>query len=75
MTDTAKRLVHLRGLPTDSHSSYLRGAAAAPSFIRTALASDHGNLASERGVEIGREIDLVDCGDVLAANMRQLARA
>lgn len=64
MTDIAKRLVHLRGLPTDSHSSYLRGAAAAPGFIRTALASDHSNLASERGTEIGREIDLVDCGDV-----------
>jgi arginase len=64
MTHTAKRLVHLRGLPTDSHSSYLRGAAAGPGFIRKALASDHGNLASERGLEIGREIDLVDCGDV-----------
>ncbi len=65
MRDAAKRIVHLWGLPTDSHSSFLRGAAAAPDFIRKALASDHSNWASERGAEIGREIDLVDCGDVL----------
>jgi agmatinase len=57
-------LVRLIGLPTDSHSSYLRGAAAGPAAIRTALASDHSNLAAENGLELGADIRLEDKGDV-----------
>ena len=56
--------IHLIGLPTDVHSSFLRGPARAPAAIRAQLASEHGNLASERGSEIGLEIDLVDRGDL-----------
>lgn len=56
--------IHLIGVPTDVHSSYLRGAAKAPAFIRAQLASDHSNMACERGFEIGREIELVDRGDL-----------
>ncbi|MBB5687235.1 agmatinase family protein [Sphingobium boeckii] len=56
--------IHLIGLPTDQHSSYLRGPAKAPALIRAALFSDHGNPASERGTEIGVEIDLIDGGDL-----------
>lgn len=52
------------GIPTDHHSSFLRGPAKAPAAIRAALASDHGNNATERGTEIGDDIDLVDTGDV-----------
>ena len=52
--------VRLIGLPTDSHSSYLRGAAAGPAAIRAALASDHSNMASERGFDILVE----DAGDL-----------
>ena len=44
-----KTRVRLIGLPTDSHSSFLRGAAAAPAAIRAALCSDHGNMAAESG--------------------------
>ena len=44
--------VRLIGLPTDSHSSYLRGAAAGPAALRAALASDHSNMASERGFDV-----------------------
>lgn len=43
--------VRLIGLPTDSHSSFLRGAAAGPAAIRAALASAHGNPAAECGLE------------------------
>ncbi|MCJ8156163.1 agmatinase family protein [Sphingomonas sp. LaA6.9] len=57
--------IHLIGLPTDCHSSFLRGPAKAPAQIRAALTSDHGNPASERGTELGVEIDLVDRGDVM----------
>ncbi|RJF91315.1 agmatinase family protein [Sphingomonas cavernae] len=61
---TAPVPIHLIGLPTDCHSSFLRGPAKAPAHIRAALNSDHGNPASERGTELGIEIDLVDLGDV-----------
>ena len=56
--------IHLIGLPTDVHSSFLRGPARAPAAIRAQLASEHGNAASERGSEIGIDIDLVDRGDL-----------
>ena len=56
--------VRLIGAPTDSHSSFLRGAARAPAAIRAALRSDHSNLAAECGAEIGFDIDLDDAGDL-----------
>ena len=56
--------VRLIGLPTDSHSSFLRGPAKAPDAIRAALASDHANQASELGGEIGVDIQLEDLGDL-----------
>jgi arginase len=55
--------VRLIGLPTDSHSSFLRGAAAAPSSIREALHSDHSNMAAESGVEIDGDV-IEDVGDL-----------
>ena len=58
------RPVRLIGLPTDSHSSFLRGAAAAPNHIRQALRSDHSNMASEAGLEIGSDIAIDDAGDL-----------
>ncbi|HKC01885.1 MAG TPA: agmatinase [Sphingomicrobium sp.] len=56
--------VRLIGLPTDSHSSFLRGAAAAPPLIRAALNSDHGNMTAECGLEIGATLSLDDAGDL-----------
>ena len=56
--------VRLIGLPTDSHSSFLRGAAAAPAAIRSALASDHANRATESGLELGDDIAVEDYGDL-----------
>jgi agmatinase len=58
------RRIDLIGLPTDVHSSFLRGPAKAPPLIRAALFSPHGNAASERGPELGAEINLNDCGDL-----------
>jgi len=56
--------VRLIGLPTDSHSSFLRGAAAGPAAIRAALASDHSNMAAENGLELGVDILVEDIGDL-----------
>ncbi len=58
------RRVDLIGMGTDVHSSFLRGPALAPPLIRAALWSPHGNDASERGLELGAEIELNDCGDL-----------
>jgi arginase len=56
--------VRLIGLPTDGHSSFLRGCAEAPPAIRAALRSDHGNSAAENGLELGSDIVLEDAGDL-----------
>ncbi len=56
--------VRLIGLPTDSHSSFLRGAAAGPVTIRAALASDHSNMAAENGLELGIDTVVEDIGDL-----------
>jgi arginase len=58
------RRVDLIGLPTDVHSSFMRGPAKAPALIRAALFSPHSNAASERGLELGAEINLNDCRDL-----------
>lgn len=63
-TTKVRAQVRLIGLPTDSRSSFMRGAAAAPPAIRAALASDHSNMASESGLEIGGDIALHDFGDL-----------
>ena len=57
-------LIRLLGLPTDAHSSFLRGAAAGPAAIRSALASDHANLAAENGLELGSDIAVEQGGDL-----------
>jgi agmatinase len=62
-TDGTPR-VRLIGAPTDSHSSYRRGAAAAPPLIRAALWSDHSNMMAEDGVELGVDVLLEDAGDL-----------
>jgi agmatinase len=57
-------LIQLIGLPTDSHSSFLRGPAQAPKAIRAALASGHSNQATEMGAELGIDIAVEDLGDL-----------
>ncbi|MBS0420078.1 MAG: agmatinase family protein [Proteobacteria bacterium] len=59
-----RRQVQLIGIPSDSNSSFLRGAARAPAQIRAALASTHGNSAAENGLEIGSELHIQDMGDL-----------
>jgi len=56
--------VRLIGLPTDSHSSFLRGPASAPAAIRAALWSPHGNAAAESGLQLGNDILVEDVGDL-----------
>ena len=62
--------VRLIGLPTDAHSSFLRGAALGPAAIRAALASDHSNMAAENGLEIGVDVLVEDGGDLALSGTR-----
>jgi agmatinase len=57
-------VVRLIGAPTDRHSSYLRGPAAAPPAIRAALHSDHGNMFAEDGTEIGVDVVIDEASDL-----------
>lgn len=63
--DSGPIRLRLIGAPTDCHSSFLRGAAAAPPLIRAALNSDHGNMAAESGIEIGADV-IVEQGEDLS---------
>lgn len=58
------RTVSIIGLPTDSHSSFLRGPAAAPPLIREALGSDHWNRSAESGIDLDLDIRVEDGGDL-----------
>lgn len=53
--------VGLLGLPTDRHSSFLRGAAGAPAVIRAALHSPHAHLTATNGAQM--DAVLADLGD------------
>ena len=55
--------VALIGIMSDANSSYKRGAAAAPEFIRRALHNGSANLFSESGVDLAGNRHFVDVGD------------
>ena len=54
----------LIGIPWDVHSSFMRGAAAAPPLVRQALFSPASNMWSEFGVDLGVAGLLADAGDL-----------
>ena len=58
-----KNDVALIGILSDANSSYKRGAAAAPVFIRRALHCESANLCSELGVDLAGNPRFVDVGD------------
>jgi agmatinase len=58
-----KNDVALLGIMSDENSSFLRGAAAAPPYIREALHSGSANLCSELGVDLAENPRFVDVGD------------
>ncbi|HEY5776487.1 MAG TPA: agmatinase [Xanthomonadales bacterium] len=58
-----KNDVALIGIMSDANSSYSRGAAAAPEYIRRALHCGSANLYSELGVNLAGSPAFVDVGD------------
>jgi arginase len=57
--------VRLTGIPYDEHSSYKRGAAAAPALIREAFYCPSSNLWSENGLDLGEAGRVMDGGDAV----------
>lgn len=58
------KAIYMKGIPTDRNSSFLKGASKAPARIRQLLASDMMNLCAENGLELGRDVDFEDGGDL-----------
>lgn len=57
-------MVAVVGVPSDENSTFMRGAALAPSRIREALHSDATNLCAENGLDLGAESRWQDLGDL-----------
>jgi arginase len=56
--------VVLVGIPSDENSSFMHGAALAPSRIREALRSGETNLSAEDGTDLSQEPRWTDLGDL-----------
>lgn len=56
--------ISITGLPYDGGSTFLKGPAEAPKFIRTALHSPSSNMWTESGINLGEKGVFTDLGDV-----------
>jgi arginase len=66
---TPRTQVTLLGVPLDSHSSFLRGAALAPQRIRAALHSGSANWSTELGIDLSKVSDWMDQGDLKLSDL------
>ena len=64
VNDLKPGMVAVVGVPSDENSTFMRGAALAPSRIREALHSDATNLCAENGLDLGAESRWQDLGDL-----------
>jgi agmatinase len=65
MTHSAR--IAVLGVPLDHNSSFLRGAATAPTAIREAVRSPASNLCTESGLDLGVDTRWRDAGDIGSA--------
>lgn len=56
--------VALLGIPSDDHSSFLRGAADAPDLVRAEMFSEQGNPYTEVGIDLRAPGVTIDAGNV-----------
>ena len=61
LTDKSIAIV---GVPYDEHSSFMKGAAKAPSKIREAFNSDSTNKCTESGLDLAKQSNFFDVGDL-----------
>lgn len=58
-------MIKLLGIPYDANSSFMRGAADAPSLIRSMHQQGASNPSAENGKTIDFEKNMLDCGDMI----------
>lgn len=68
LEELKKNDIALVGILSDANSSFKRGAAAAPEFIRRALHCGSANLCSELGVDLAENPCFIDVGDRQVGN-------
>jgi arginase len=68
VTELQPGLVTVVGVPSDEHSTFMRGAALAPPRIREVLYSGATNLCAENGIDLGAEPHWRDLGDLELAS-------
>ena len=56
--------VAVAGIPLDSNSSFMKGAASGPSHLRKALHSGSMNLCTENGIDLEDHTQFIDLGDI-----------
>lgn len=64
MHESSKNKPAIIGIPSDTNSSFMKGAALAPPLIRKALHSPSSNLWTETGIDLGEESVMIDAGDL-----------
>jgi arginase len=57
--------IRITGIPYDEHSSYKRGSAGAPPFIREAFHNPSSNTWTETGIDVGQPDLVIDSGDAV----------
>jgi len=62
--------VVLLGVPFDHNSSYQRGPASAPAFIRERFYSNSGNLCAENGTDLSLKKNWHDFGDLKSTDLK-----
>ena len=68
-------VINILGIPYDQKSSYMRGAAGAPSVIRYTLNDGSSNDWTETGHHIREDATLNDLGDIMALDYEKLHEA
>ena len=61
-------MISILGIPTDTHSSFMTGAALAPPLIMKEFHSEAGNRFSENGLDLGKEDLWEDLGSIDLTN-------
>jgi len=64
--------IALIGIPFDENSSYMRGTALAPPFIREAFYTDASNSYTESGIDLSKEGLINDRGDMIAPGFERI---
>lgn len=67
------RTINLLGLPFDGKSSFMKGTAEAPKYIRENLHNGSSNYMTESGINILEDVQFTDMGDLKISDYHKIA--